>query len=306
MNCEGFDRALDALLDGACDPADWQRAEAHATACPRCARLFEGLSGRGDGLDEDAEASLVDAVMARTSGSACESARERLCDYVDGSLEAFDRELVAGHVARCAPCAELAEVLARTAQVLPSLAELTPPASLMRDVLSNTSRHRVEPSFGERLMAWLMRAAQRPRFPYEVAYVCTLLLILIVGDPMRAIQNMSARGAFYLEPRAEAAVRTIGGPLAAARSAGARTVAAVAQAPAAGVEIRRNLSTALAAWWDTRIQAPFRTMAGQVTAWAQAMIDAFGQFVERIRKPSAPKTTPAAGAAPNLREARHV
>ena len=100
------------------------------------------MSGRADDLDDQGHESLAAAVVAKTSGSgrACESARERLCAFVDGELQAFDRELVEGHLSRCAACSALAAALADQAQVLPTFTALAPRHGFVGEVLAATSR----------------------------------------------------------------------------------------------------------------------------------------------------------------------
>ena len=89
---------------------------------------------------------------------------------------------MAGHLSRCAPCAALEDALARTTAVLPSLAMLAPPGPFVAGVLAATSLRPAKPSVFDRLAEWLGRAAMRPRFSLEVAYVCTLLIAIIEGQ----------------------------------------------------------------------------------------------------------------------------
>lgn len=220
MNCETFDHRLDALLDGVCDTDEWREAEAHASTCPRCRRLLDGVAGRGDALEEQDADEFTVSILARTSGSACATARDRLCDFVDGELAAFDRELIAAHLEHCTPCTELAEELARLHSLLPAFAELPAPAALERQVILATSRRPVRETTESRVWAWLSQAAMRPRFALEAAYVCTLLLVLVFGDPVKAFRDVSAR----VEPEVKQATTTIGAPIV-ARAANVVSVA---------------------------------------------------------------------------------
>ena len=193
MNCEAFDHRLDDLLDGRCTADEWREAEAHLAGCPRCRRVFEAVAGRADDMDAAGHESLAQAIVARTSGGGCATARERLCDFVDGSLAGLDRDLVGGHLDHCPACAELATALAETASVLPSFATLSPRFSLVPAVLAATSRRPVQPTLGDRVSAWLARAAERPRFSLEVAYVLTVLLLVVLGNPVHAFKEASDR-----------------------------------------------------------------------------------------------------------------
>ena len=158
-------------------------------------------------LDAGGHEALTQAILAKTSGNACASARERLCDFVDDTLAPFDRSLVEGHLAHCAACAALAAALAESTAVLPSFVSLAPRTSVVFDVLRATSRRPPEPGFGERLSAWLGRVAARPRFSLEVAYVLTVLLLVVLGNPVDAFRDASVR----VEPRVAAVARR-GGP----------------------------------------------------------------------------------------------
>ncbi len=209
MRCEVFDATLDALLAGRCTAGAWAAAEAHLAECPRCRRLFDAVSGRADDLSADGHDSLAARVVARTSGSgrSCASARERLCDFVDGGLGAFDRELIEGHLAHCAECSALADAVAEQTRLLATFANLPPRQGIRADVLAATSRRQIEPTLADRIGAWLSRAAQRPRFSLEVAYVMTVLLLVVLGNPVDAFKEASVRVAPTVTSGAEALLR---------------------------------------------------------------------------------------------------
>jgi predicted anti-sigma-YlaC factor YlaD len=215
MNCESFDHRLDALLDGACAADEWREAELHASTCSRCHRLLDGVAGRGDAMDDEVADDFTASILARTSGTACATARDRLCDFVDGELTAFDRELVQEHLHHCGPCAELARELAHLHGVLPAFAELPVPADLERRVILSTSRRPAVETLESRVWGWLGKAVMRPRFALEAAYVCTLLLVMVFGDPVKAFRDVSVR----VEPDVKQATEAIGRPIA-ARAAG--------------------------------------------------------------------------------------
>jgi len=115
---------------------------------------------------------FLERVLARTSGPACAAAADRFASYVDGELDAVDRELVAAHVAGCRPCREeLAQVRAILAE-LPRIAEVVPDRAFVGDVLRATA---TPPRWIE---TW-RRLALRPRFALEVAYVGAVVLCVI-------------------------------------------------------------------------------------------------------------------------------
>ncbi|HSK09363.1 MAG TPA: zf-HC2 domain-containing protein, partial [Vicinamibacterales bacterium] len=223
MDCTRFDRRLDALLEGTCTPEQWREAEAHATSCPRCRSLIDAMAGAGGGRQDEAEAeALTRWVLGRTSGGSCAAARDRLCDLVDQALAPVDRELVEGHLAGCGECASLAAALERAMAVLPGFASLEPPRSLFPAVLASTSRRAPEPTLADRVTAWLGRLAARPRISLEAAYALTLVIALLVGDPVAAFRETSSRGFEYAQPRVEQVLERVAG----GRLEGARALAA--------------------------------------------------------------------------------
>lgn len=284
MDCARFDRRLDALLDGSCTPGEWREAEAHAAACPRCRSLLDAMSGFGARQDEAGAASLEAAVLARTSGATCGAARERLCDLVDGALDGIDRELVEAHLARCRPCAELASALARATRVLPGFAELEAPAGLEGAVLAATSRRPPVPSFdervagwAERLAGWFERLAARPRISLEAAYVCTLLIFVIVGNPVAAFRETSARGRELAQPRVERVLGQVSagraGLVRELRDTVERRAAAVSGEAEAGIAGRLSglLSSALG-WAQAHLVGPVRRAAAAVISWVSELV----------------------------------
>jgi predicted anti-sigma-YlaC factor YlaD len=270
MNCESFDARLDALLEGRCSPAEWTEGEAHLEACARCRQLFDAISGRAGNLDDEGHEALAAAVVERTSGSgrACASARARLCDFVDGELDPFDRELVEGHLARCADCTALADAVAEQARLLPAFATLAPRGGIVREVLAATSRKPVEPTASEKIAAWIARAAQRPRFSLEVAYVMTVLLLVVLGNPVAAFREASVR----MQPRVSAVAGAVGRPLNEMRAAGAENVTSRAEALLRPLK-EGSLGGDSVHWLQTRIVAPLQALVAQVGAWAERVIE---------------------------------
>ncbi len=270
MDCARFDRRLDALLEGSCSAVEWQEAEAHAAACARCRLLLDAMAGFGGSQDAAEAASLADAVLARTSGAPCGAARERLGDLVDGELEGIDRELVEGHLARCRACAELAAAMARASQLLPSFAALQPPADLAPAVIAATSRRPPAPTFDERVSVWLSRLAARPRFSLEAAYVCTLLVFVLVGNPVAAFRETSARGRELAQPRVEQVLeRVAAGPAGLIREIGG-AIARRAETPQGEAGVASRAAALLSPAWEwvsTRVFAPLRDAFEGLMDW---------------------------------------
>lgn len=299
MDCHQFDRLLDRLLDGACDGAEWRRAQAHLADCARCGRLFEALSGQVDTLDEAGHAALTATIVARTSGSTCAACRDRLCDFVDGGIAALDRALIETHLAGCHDCDALAGALARSTRVLPSFIEIAPPASFAGSVLAVTSRRESEPSPGERLAAWLARAAARPRFSLEVAYVVTLLLILLLGDPVKAVRGTAERGVSYVQPHAGVIVQQLTARLAGVQRLGTETAGAVASATKRPDALATGWDAGVSAvrqWLFANVGAPVRALIERVFQWMRAVLDGLQGLVQKRLPATSPPGPPASKA----------
>jgi predicted anti-sigma-YlaC factor YlaD len=295
MNCQSFDARLDALLEGRCTPAEWSEAEAHLAACARCRPLFDAMSGRGGDLDDEGHDALATAIVEKTSGSgrACASARERLCAFVDGELEPFDRNLVAGHLSRCAACAALTEAVAEQTQVLRTFATLAPRTGFVRDVLAATSRKPVAPTATEKIAAWLARAAQRPRFAVEAAYVMTVLLLVVFGNPVAAFREASVR----VQPRVSAVAGAVSRPLGEMRAAGANRLSRVERAlapkaAAADTTARSGLDGLLDSgirWVQSTMLEPLQSLVTQIGSWAWRVLeDLRRSFVASPTEPPPP------------------
>ncbi len=190
MNCRDFEDRLEALLDGALDGHERRRCERHLAACGRCRELAEPLAAATAAPPED----LLGAILARTSGPACDSAEDRLCAWLDGELGGGGRELMAAHLKSCAGCRGLAAAMARLAADLPRLAELRPDPGFVAAVLAATLPVQV------RLRRWWAatwpRWLRRPRFASEAAFVATMVLVLIFatpGTPLAAVPTKALR-----------------------------------------------------------------------------------------------------------------
>jgi predicted anti-sigma-YlaC factor YlaD len=278
MNCTSFDARLDALLDGRCTAGEWSEAEAHLAACARCRQLFDALSGRAGDLDDQGHEALAASVVAKTSGGgrSCASARERLCDFVDGRLDTFDRELVDGHLSHCAECAALAGAVAEQTRVLSTFATLAPRGGIVRQVLAATSRKPIEPGIADQVRAWIGRAAQRPRFSLEVAYVMTVLLLVVFGNPVDAFREATVR----VQPGVSAVAGAVSRPLNEMRAAGAERLSSVERALAP----KLTATAVVSAWGDSltgggirwiqvRVVAPLQALVAHVGAWADRVIE---------------------------------
>ncbi len=226
-----------------------------------------------DELDDRGHEALTQAILARTSRGGCAAARDRLCDFVDGALGAIDRDLVGGHLEHCPACSELAAALAETASVLPSFATLSPRYALVPAVLAATSRRAEQPTLGERVSAWLSRAAARPRFAIEAAYVLTVLVLVVLGNPVSAFKDASV----HVQPRITVLRSAVAAPIEKLRVAGEEKLNAIGQAiapkgkPAGATDSAR---IALWQWWQAWVDGPVRSFLSRASTWASGLVDA--------------------------------
>jgi hypothetical protein len=182
LTCRTFIERLDDLLEGRLSPAEHRAAGEHLDSCGACRDLKSLVAEAGAPVAPPAD--LLAAVLARTSGPACGSARARLCDHLDRLLASVDDEMVRMHLDGCVECGGLAAALARLATDLPPLAAREPDAGFVADVLARTSRRATLPArFTARLAAGWRRLAHRPRIAWEGAYAGSIMLVLLFGTP---------------------------------------------------------------------------------------------------------------------------
>ena len=190
--CRAFLERLDDLLEGRMNASDRREAEEHLLSCRDCRELSD-LS-RGEGAPAAAPADLLGAILARTSGPACGSARGRLCDHADRLLAPVDDDLVLMHLEGCGECRGLASALARLAIDLPPLAEIEPEAGFLAGVLERTSRRE---TLADRLAAGFLEACRRlgrrPRIAWEGAYVGAIALLILFGTPNAPFAGVPGR-----------------------------------------------------------------------------------------------------------------
>jgi anti-sigma factor RsiW len=226
MDCAAFEDRLDGVLAGTCSADEWAAAEAHLAGCSRCRQLYEAVRTEMPLLGPGEGEALTRSILARTSGAACGRVRELACELVDGTLSPIDRETAAAHIEGCRDCDRLVATLSDLSRVLPAMASIEPPADFVRSVLRATTERPMAPGFGAWLGQWWSHAVERPRFSLEVAYVLTVLLILLVGNPVAAFRDASARAVAVAQSPVSRAVDRVAEPIASARSNGEATIEA--------------------------------------------------------------------------------
>jgi len=179
FDCRSFEDVMEAFLDGTLTGRNAREVREHLLTCADCHELAEIA-----GAPVEAMPDLTAQVLARTSGSSCDHARNGLCEYIDGLADAVDAELIRMHVAGCEACATLSNVLAELATDLPALAEMNPGERFTAEVLARTvPRGGQTPRWVEQLVQGWNRLIRRPRFALEGAYVMTLLMLVVLGVP---------------------------------------------------------------------------------------------------------------------------
>jgi anti-sigma factor RsiW len=191
MNCRELELLLENLGELVGDDA-----ARHMKECPRCSELQAVLNGGLESLvtGPGAAPDLTGDVMRATTGPACGRAEEQLPDLVDKILPSQDAELVSLHLEHCRACGELARTLEWMSEHLPSMAEVTPPASFTAQVIGATSRRRRPfPAIAPILAAARARLealARRPAFAWEASYAGAIALWVVFSvlpSPLRDI-----------------------------------------------------------------------------------------------------------------------
>jgi anti-sigma factor RsiW len=191
MNCSRFARILADFEQGTLAPGERLSVEAHLESCQRCRRLLGTARGTIDLLAGEGGDALARSIMVRTSGPVCPRAESRLWEYVDGSLDATESQLIALHLEHCEGCRSIAAEFADAQQVLSAMAEIDPGPFFTREVFGLTSgRHARVSVFRTRFLAWWNRMVYRPRFALEAAYVGTLVLVLLFSTPLLPLRNL--------------------------------------------------------------------------------------------------------------------
>jgi predicted anti-sigma-YlaC factor YlaD len=182
MDCRSFHDRLEDFVDERLTTSDRRAADEHLQVCSSCREVAEIMLTASGAMPREASPDLTRAILERTSGSACESSRDLLCDFVDQSLASVNAELVRLHLDDCGECSALTGAIARLTEELPELAEIEPDTAFVDDVLGRTlpwqrrlaRRFPALADFGKHMV-------RRPRFALEAAYVCTVVLVLAVG-----------------------------------------------------------------------------------------------------------------------------
>ncbi len=145
-------------------------------------------------MDDTRREEFIRQVLARTTGSPCARAQERLCAYVDAELDSIGTDLVRGHLEHCGGCAALVATLATMGGDLAALAQTHPGEAFAERVLAATLpwRGRLARRWRRFGRDW-SQLLLRPRFAWEAAYVGAMILGLIFGAPASPLREVPGR-----------------------------------------------------------------------------------------------------------------
>lgn len=176
MTCDRvFDLAA-AFLDGTLDAGSRAAVTDHLTSCDDCRALIATL---GEAPAEDH--ALTAAILRRTTGPVCESARALLGSWVDGDLDPVEAAPLRGHLEHCDECSSLERALVALRAELPLLAETEPDPAFTAAVLARTSRKPRRVPLAEQWAAAMRGLFERPRIALEGAFVASMMLVLPFG-----------------------------------------------------------------------------------------------------------------------------
>jgi anti-sigma factor RsiW len=207
MRCEAFLDRIDKLLEGGLAPAERDGLLAHLATCADCRDLVAAFRSAEDAPGDPA---LSHAILARTSGATCQTARSRLCARLDGEFDASDAALVDGHLSHCPTCAGLARAVERLRDELPRLATVEPGHAFTMGVLARTSRRPRREPLAARVLAAGARLMARPRIAWEGAFVATAVLALPAMVPGSPVMDLAGRTREIVRPALPAPALAVG------------------------------------------------------------------------------------------------
>jgi predicted anti-sigma-YlaC factor YlaD len=242
MICERVFELADGFLDGTLKGEVRAAIVEHLAMCGECRDVMAALR---DAPPEDPE--LTTRILRRTTGPVCDTVRDRLCDWVDATLDPIEATRVGGHLSRCPECAALGRVLTSMRAELSLLAEVDPDPGFVADVLARTSLRPRRAGLAERMWARVSELLERPRIALEGAFVAAMLVGLPFGmrldrsgvkpgDTAVAIRDASGATSAGLNMLAHAAWGTTRGLLAEYAPRGTFSSAAASDQPSDGTD----------------------------------------------------------------------
>ncbi len=252
MDCKQFLERLEDFLDGRGSAGQMQAGRNHAGECVDCRELLEILGEDPGGTPVAVPPGLTRQILRETCGAPCESARKQLGEYVDRMLGSEDAELIRLHLSGCEDCSALSGVMVRMSEDLPLLAELTPDAGFVEEVLAGTGqRRRPAISWAARLAEAWAGLLQRPRFAWEGAYIGTMMFILLFGIPTSPLAGVL--DLFHLEagPQLPVSFRQIEGKVSSTVEEAQQTWQAIEEkVTATSQHVRADVATRTTTTWE--------------------------------------------------------
>ncbi len=191
MDCKSFAKKIMEMETTEGKGFEDRELRRHLLTCPRCEEFMRNL---WSGLPEEDHSNLTQSILARTSGKSCGQASGLMCDLVDDILDDAQAQLVHLHLAHCPECSRTVAVLTELKHALPELAELQPAPGFTRRVLAALPIFEArQPGWKGKVRAWFANLPQRPRFSLEAAYLGTLLILLLFGNPFASLPETSPR-----------------------------------------------------------------------------------------------------------------
>jgi anti-sigma factor RsiW len=193
MDCSGFENILADFQEGKLSPDEQSAAARHLERCPHCRQLMEIIDGSLNILPSDAQDELTRSILECTSGSVCPGIEPDLWDFVGGGLNEERSQLIALHLDHCSDCSAVAAELEELQDVLPTMAEIQPDGSFVREVVLLTDGLRSNrKKLAARFLTWWNAIVRRPSFSMEAAYVGTLAVVLLFSVPFLPFRNFGA------------------------------------------------------------------------------------------------------------------
>lgn len=233
------------------------------------------MTGRDDRKRDEA---FVQGVLGRTTGSACGRCLDRLPDLTDGALEDLDRQLVQGHLEHCTGCRAVAVTLGWVTPMLPDMAEIDPGDAFTSAVLDATTRQKAWDEAGptgaaglvDRLGRWWERQILKPQFTFQVAYVATVVLVLLTAVPGAPLKGAPGKALEVIQAGPQAAPVLGPAMVTASDWLGTRTDTAMA-----------SLRGGIGSRWD-RIEEDFDARADRTVDDRQVIRQSLGSMFDRL------------------------
>jgi len=286
IDCGTFEARLEAHLDGRLDAAMSREITRHALTCDSCRELLAPFDRAPREAPEDE--ALVEAVMAKTSGRACERCEELLDPFLQGELAPDEVVLVREHLAMCRRCRAFADLCVAVDRVLPLLASAEVDAAFVHDVVRATSggirRPLTQSTWSDRLRG----VFARPRLALEGAYLGTVFLVLGVATPISPWRELPGHMLDFAsrEPAIALEVVTDWSRRSAAWPAATWSSVSAADSTRAGVSIPKAAGAARAVAWGTwrSFRAMQRSLIGGDVREVNVELERLGRDVEALER----------------------